>query len=221
MQLTVFNGSPRGRKSNSKIILDQFLSGFEATPGNSFELHYLNRLKETEHFVQAYAEAETVLIAHPLYTDSMPAIVKAFIEDLESLSGKEGNPTLGLIIQSGFVAAIHSRYVERYWEKFSRRLGSRYLGTIIKGGCEPLHRSEKQFQKVLDGFYELGKDFGETGQFNEKMVKKLAEPEKISTLMRLIVQLVWKVSGNGYWDDWLKENEAYEKSFAQPYVDTK
>jgi hypothetical protein len=219
MQLTVFNGSPRGRKSNSKIILDQFLSGFEATPGNSYELHYLNRLKDTENFVQAFAEAETVLIAHPLYTDAMPAIVKDFIEQLEPFVRRESNPTLGFIVQSGFVAAAHSRYVERYWEKFSRRLGSRYLGTIIKGGCEPLHRGEKQFQKVLKSFYELGKDFGETGQFDKKLVAKLAEPEKIPTMMRLIVQLVWKITGNGYWDDWLKENEAYERSFARPYTE--
>jgi len=219
MQLTVFNGSPRGRKSNSKIVLDQFLKGFEANPGNSYELHYLNRLKETESFVQAFGEAEIVILAHPLYTDAMPAIVKAFIEELEPLSGKESNPKLGLIVQSGFVAAAHSRYVERYWEKFSRRMDSPYLGTIIKGGCEPLHRGEKQFQKVLKSFYDLGKDFGETGQFDQKMVQELAKPEKIPTLMRLIVQLVWKISGNGYFDDWLKENEAYERSFARPYTE--
>jgi len=219
VQLTVFNGSPRGRKSNSKIILDQFLSGFEAAPGNSYELHYLNRLKESEQFVQAFGEAEIAILAHPLYTDAMPAIVKDFIEQLEPFVGRECNPTLGFIVQSGFVAAVHSRYVERYWEKFSRRLGSRYLGTIIKGGCEPLHRGEKQFQKVLEGFYGLGKAFGETGQFDEKMVEELAKPEKIPTLMRLVVQLVWKISGNGYFDDWLKENEAYERSFARPYVE--
>jgi len=71
----------------------------------------------------------------------------------------------------------------------------------------------------LEGFHELGKAFGETSQFNEKMVQKLAEPEKIPTLMRLLVRLVWKISGNEYWDDWLKENEAYERSFAQPYVE--
>ena len=217
MQLTVFNGSPRGRKSNSKIILDHFLRGFESNPKNSYELHYLNRLKDTEHFVQAFADAETVLLTHPLYTDAMPAMVKDFIEQLEPFVGRESYPTLGFIVQSGFVEAAHSRYVERFWEKFSRRLGSRYLGTIIKGGCEPLHRGEKQFQKVLKGFYELGKAFGETGQFDEKMVEELAEPEKIPTLMRLIVQLVWKISGNGYWDDWLKENKAYERSFARPY----
>jgi multimeric flavodoxin WrbA len=219
MQLTVFNGSPRGRKGNTKIVLDHFLNGFESNPKNSYEVYYLNRLKDTKISMQAFAEAETILLAHPLYTDAMPAIVKHFIEQLEPLVGRDSNPTLGIIVQSGFVAAAHSRYVEHYWEKLSRRLGSPYLGALIKGGCEPLHRGEKQFQKVLDGFYELGKEFGETGQFNENMVKKLAEPEKISTLMRLIVQLIWKVSGNGYWDDWLKENEAYESSFAQPYVD--
>jgi hypothetical protein len=219
MQLTVFNGSPRGRKSNSKIVLDQFLSGFEANPRNNYELHYLNRLNDTEDFVQAFEEAETVLLAHPLYTDAMPAIVKHFIEQLEPNVGRESNPTLGFIVQSGFVAATHSRYVERYWEKFSRRLGSRYLGTIIKGGCEPLHRGEKQFQKVLKGFYTLGQAFGETGQFDQKIVAELAEPEKIPTLMRLIVKLVWKITGNGYWDDWLKENQAYERSFARPYVE--
>ncbi len=217
MHLTVFNGSPRGRKSNSKIIMDEFLRGFESTRGNNYDLYYLNRLKDTDRFVQAFGEAETVVLVHPLYTDTMPAIVKAFIEELEPYSGREDNPTIGFIVQSGFVEAAHSRYVERYWKKLSKRLGSRYLGTIIKGGCEPMHRGEKQFQKVLKSFYELGKAFGETGQFDEKLVQKLAKPEKLSSTIRLIVQLVWKISGNGYWDDWLKENDAYERSFAKPY----
>ena len=57
MQLTVFNGSPRGRKGNSKIVLDHFLNGFESIPKNSYELYYLNRLKDTKILVQAFAEA--------------------------------------------------------------------------------------------------------------------------------------------------------------------
>jgi len=217
MRLTVFNGSPRGRKGNTNIILDHFLRGYEATPGNTYELYHLNRLKETEHFVQAFAQAETVVLAHPLYTDAMPAIVKAFIEQLEPYLDRDNKPAIGFIVQSGFVEAAHSRYVERYWEKLSRRLGSCYLGAIIKGGCEPLHRGEKQFQKVLVSFYELGKSFGEAGQFDEKMVKELAQPEKLSPLLRFIIQLVWKINGNGYWDTWLKENDAYERRDARPY----
>lgn len=217
MQLTVFNGSPRGRKGNSQIVLDQFLKGFNATPGNSYELYYLNRLQDTDQFVQSFGEAETVILAHPLYTDAMPAIVKAFIEELAPYRGRKNNPTLGFIVQSGFVEAAHSRHIERYWEKLSTRLGSPYLGTIIKGGCEPLHRMEGQFQKILGGFYDLGKTFGETEEFDQKMIREFAEPETIPTLMRLIVQLVWRFSGNSYWDEWLKENEASEMSFAKPY----
>ena len=66
MRLTVLNGSPRGKKSNTNVLLGHFLDGFEATPGNSYEMFYLNRLKETERFVGAFAEAEHVLLAHPL-----------------------------------------------------------------------------------------------------------------------------------------------------------
>jgi hypothetical protein len=217
MQLTVFNGSPRGRKSNSKIVLEHFLRGFGATPGNSYEIYYLNRLIDMEKHVNVFAEAETVLLVHPLYTDAMPAMAKLFIEALEPLSGREGNPTVGFLIQSGFQEAAHSRPVERYWEKFSQRMGCAYLGTIVRGGMEPLHRAPKQYSKILESINEIGRTFGETGQFDTGKLHALAGPEKLPWLMRTIVQLVWRFMGNPYWDDWLKENEALEESFAKPY----
>jgi len=55
----------------------------------------------------------------------MPGIVKVFIESLEPLCSREGNPDVGFIVQSGFPEAIHSRYVEKYLEKPSLRLGCR------------------------------------------------------------------------------------------------
>ena len=39
MQLCVFNGSPRGRKGNTSIILESFLQGFETSPGNSYDIY--------------------------------------------------------------------------------------------------------------------------------------------------------------------------------------
>lgn len=219
MQLTVFNGSPRGRKSNSKIVLDHFLRGFEATSENSYEIYYLNRLNDMEEHVKAFADAETVLLVHPLYTDAMPAMVKLFIEALEPLTGREGNPTIGFMVQSGFQEAAHSRPVEHYWEKFSQRMGCAYLGTIIRGGMEPLHRAPKQYRKILESINEIGQIFGETGQFDQEKIQALAGPEQLPWLMRTIVQLVWRFMGNPYWDDWLKENDALEESFAKPYVE--
>ncbi len=45
MKLTVFNGSPRGKGSNTRVFLEHFLKGFMIKEGNSFELVYLNRVK--------------------------------------------------------------------------------------------------------------------------------------------------------------------------------
>ena len=134
MQLTVFNGSPRGRKGNSQIVLDQFLKGFEATLGNSYELYFLNRLQDMDQLVQAFGEAETVLLAHPLYTDAMPAIVKAFIEELEPYLGRENNPSLGFIVQSGFVEAAR----QSLGISTVNRVGSVGLkvALVARGGCD-------------------------------------------------------------------------------------
>ena len=132
MKLTVYNGSPRAKGSNTKVLLEHFINGFVTTEGNTYELVYLVRVKESDNFVKLFQEAEQVLLAFPLYWDAMPAIVKVFIESLEPLCGREGNPDIGFMVQGGFPEAIHSHYVERYLEKLAGRLGWRYKGPVIK-----------------------------------------------------------------------------------------
>ena len=123
MKLAVFNGSPRGKDSNTKVLLEHFINGFMKTDGNTYEVAYLIRVKDRGSFINLFQEAEQVLLAFPLYDDAMPAIVKTFIESLEPLCRREGNPDIGFIVQSGFPEAIHSRYVERYLAKLAARLG--------------------------------------------------------------------------------------------------
>lgn len=220
MKLTIFNGSPRGKGSNTKVFLEHFLTGFEATPGNSYEIVYLNRVKQTERFVQAFAEAEHVLLAFPLYTDAMPGQVMAFIEALEPLCGREGNPDIGFIVQSGFSEALRFRGLEKYLQKLAMRLGSQYVGMIIKGGGEAARAYPQMFRKAFRSFTQLGKTFGETGQFDQALIQELAKPEKYSKLAARFWQWMSKTSfGTSYFDDQLKENGAYEQRFARPYVE--
>jgi len=220
MKLTVFNGSPRGKRSNTKILLEHFINGFMTTNGNTYEIFYLNRLKDSDKFVKSFQEAERVLLAFPLYTDAMPATVKTFIESLEPLCGREGNPDIGFIVQSGFPEAIHSRYVERYLEKLTRRLGCRYTGTVIKGGVEGIQvQPAWMTRKLFKSFYQLGKTFGETGKFDEQIMRKLAKPERYSKFGLLAFKLLDKIGlTKFYWAKMLKENDAYEKRFAKPYA---
>lgn len=216
MKLTIFNGSPRGKGSNTKVLVDQFLDGFMKGSGNSYKIVYLNTTKDFDYLVKMFEEAEKVLLAFPLYVDSMPAIVKTFIESLEPLCGRKENPDMGFLVQSGLPESIHSRYVERYLKKLSARLGCNYMGTIIKGGVEGVQAKPVWMNKKLfNSFYQLGKIFGETGKFDEEIVDRLAQPERYSKFYLWLFQLFGKF---WYWDAMLKKNNAYDKRFAKPYI---
>ena len=220
MELTVFNGSPRGKRSNTKILLEHFINGFMTTDGNTYELAYLNRVKDSDKFIKSFQEAEQVLLVFPLYTDAMPAMVKTFIESLEPFCRGEGNPAIGFIVHSGFPEATQSRYVERYLEKLTRRLGCKYTGTVIKGGTEGIQvQPPSMTRKLFKSFYELGKTFGKTGAFDKQIVLKLAKPERLTKFQLWAFRLLSKIGlTNFYWDSQLKKNNAYEKRFAKPYA---
>ncbi len=215
MELTIFNGSPRGEGSNTKILLEHFISGFMETEGNSYELSYLVRIKEGEQFVTLFQEAEHILLATPLYADAMPGIVKAFIESLEPLCGQKDNADIGFIVQSGFPEPIHSRYLERYLVKLSARLGCRYNGTVIRGAVEGIKVTpEFMNKKLFKTFYKLGITYGKTGKFDEKLVSQLARPEKLSRFQFWFTRII---SDAIYWNPMLKKNKAFKKRFDRPY----
>jgi NAD(P)H-dependent FMN reductase len=218
-KLIVFNGSPRGKEGNTKILVEKFIEGFEANKENSHELFYLRRTQDADRFHQAFANAEQVLLAFPLYTDAMPGLVKDFIELLEPFCGRKNNPGIGFMVHSGFPEATHSRYVERYLEKLAARLDCRYMGTLVKGGSEGVRvMPAKMNRKLFNTLSLLGKAFGETGQFDEALVQKLARPERYRKIQGLLFRLFLKTKlSTFFWDRQLKKNHAYEQRFARPY----
>lgn len=216
-KITIFNGSPRGRRGNTPILLGEFMQGF----GREYEIHHLVRIKDLQEQVRAFVEAECVWLGFPLYTDAMPGIVKHFIEALEPLRGRANNPPIGFLVQSGFPEALHSRYVERYLEKLAARLGSPYLGTIVKGNGEavrvlPPEATQGLFEK-LDS---LGSDFARTGQLNAETLRTIARPERFPAILGPVFQAFLHTSiGHAYFDNMLKQNGVYEQRFARPYVE--
>jgi multimeric flavodoxin WrbA len=218
--LTVFNGSPRGKTGNTQIVLEQLADGFETNAGHSHEIYHLNHVSDAERFRQAFAEAEHVLLGFPLYADAMPGIVKAFIEMLEPLCGRADNPSIGFLVQSGFPEAMHSRYVERYLEKLSVRLGCPYAGTIVKGGSEGVRSMPpEKNRKLSETLQQLGAIYGLTGQFDPALLGTLAKPERFPKWMTPVFQVMLKTKmANMMWDNPLKENGAYERRFARPYA---
>lgn len=221
MKISIFNGSPRIKTSNTKILLEKFTEGFMETPGNSFEVSYLcaNDNNPAAN-IKSYKESEAVIIAFPLYADAMPAKVKMFLESLKEFKGKKNNPPMGFIVQSGFPEGIHSAYVEKYLKKFCVRLGCLYLGTIIKGGVEGIQiMPPSMTKKLFADFKELGKIFGKTEYLDKAIITKMKLPYRLNPILFPLLWLV-KATGLGdfYWNNWLKRNKAFEKRFDRPYA---
>jgi NAD(P)H-dependent FMN reductase len=218
MKLVIFNGSPRKTKSNSKLLMDHFMTGYNEICDDLVDVHYLADRKKLEELKKDFVEAECVIFIFPLYTDCMPGVVKEFFEDILKL-GTVGAKKIGFIVQSGFLEAVHSIYLEPYLKKLTERLKYQYLGTIIKGGVEgirvmPPWMTGKLFKK----FRALGKFFAEKGAFNADIQAALRTPLRMSFIKRLIYRLISRTGlMDFYWNSNLKKNGAFKNRFAKPY----
>ncbi len=220
MKLLLINGSPRGKSSNTKILLDQFKEGFSKAE-NRFGVDEMYLVKEKDRLSagRLLLKYDAVILAFPLYTDSMPGIVKEFIETIDPERLLNHKFKLGFIVQSGFPESHHSSYIERYLIKLTDRLGAEYLGTIIKGGVEGIKIQPKWMTKYLASFHELGKQLALTWEFDEEIIFKLKNPVYLKGMKLTTYKLLMKTGlSNFYWDKQLKENNAYNNRFNKPYL---
>ncbi|MBA4384565.1 MAG: hypothetical protein C0410_07495, partial [Anaerolinea sp.] len=153
-------------------------------------------------------------------TDSMPGMVKHFIEALEPLVGQSGNPPIGFIVQSGFPEGLHSRFVERYLEKLAARLGSPYLGTIVKGNGEGVRiMPENMNRKLFEGLQTLGRNLANGEKLDEVTLSNIAKPESFPKVLAPIFQLFLHLPiAHSYFDGMLKKNGIYERRFDRPFM---
>jgi hypothetical protein len=218
--LLLLNGSPRGPRSNSIRMLSQVAIGWEAAGGAEPTVLHLAKRSDFECAVAEFANAETVLLGMPLYTDSMPGLVAEFIEALASLVGREGNPRVAFLVQSGFSEALHSRGLERYLAKLARRLGSPYAGTIVKGSGESLQvMPDESLGKVFGRLRTLGEQLACEGYFNPETLAQVAGTERLSPMIAATMSLAFKIPVTQfYWNSQLRKNGAWGKRFDAPYA---
>ena len=221
--LLLLNGSPRGERSNSMKMLARVAEGWAQGGGRTPEVLHLARKADFNCAVEAFVATDVMLLGFPLYTDSMPALVKAYIEALApyvSVAQSGGvNPARAFLVQSGFPEALHSRPVERYLEKLAPRLGSPYAGTIVRGGGESLQAMpDRANKKLWTRLRTLGGQLARDDHFGEAELKAVAGIERFSPVALTLLSLAVKLPiTQFYWNSQLKKNSAWDRRFAAPY----
>jgi hypothetical protein len=160
-----------------------------------------------------------VLLAFPLYWDGPPAPAVDLVQRLAPLVGRPGNPALLALVQCGFPEALHMRPIERWLEKLARRLGSRWLGAILKPGAEGM-RDRPPFMEraTLRGLERLGRTLASERRLEPSAVAALAGPERFAAgaLGPLRAALGLRL-GAWSWDRQLAANGALALRDARPY----
>jgi hypothetical protein len=222
--LLLLNGSPRGPRSNSMKMLARLADGWASAAagiGNAHTVEVLHLARRTDfaRAVKQFSRADVVLLGMPLYTDSMPALVKTYIEALAPYVGRPGNPRLGFLVQSGFSEALHSRPLERYLEKLTCRLGAAYAGTIVRGGGEALQAMPESASKKLWGQLQgLGRSLALDGRFDPALLAAVARTERFSGGKAAVMGVALRIPiSQFYWNGQLKKSGAWRRRFATPY----
>ena len=218
MRLTLFNGSPRGPKGNTEIVLQEFRAGFESAGGEAVDVHNLHTTRRMRAAVAAYGECEHALLAFPLYVHAMPGRVQQFIEAIAHLPPRQGRG-LAFIVQSGFSESRQSHWLAPALQRLPTRLGAVPTGLAIRGGMEGLRLMPPWMsRKPRRLFRKLGVSLATEGRFKPAVVKSLAVPVERNTMGRLLFRASrWTGLADAYWDSKLKKNGAWGQRLARPY----
>jgi putative NADPH-quinone reductase len=221
MRRLLLNGSPRGKESNSRLILSWIAEGLARAGIESPPVMDLARASEREALLQAFIDADEVVLAFPLYTDSMPALVKGFIESLAAvdpalLRGKR----VAFVVQSGFPEAIQTEAVAAYLARLSIRLAFVHVGTINKGGMEGIRVMPAYLvSRTRAGFIRAGCELAEIGQFSPALVSRMAGRRRLSLLQVLVYRALSRLGVlNLYWNSMLKKHGAFDRRFDAPFA---
>jgi hypothetical protein len=111
--------------------------------------------------------------------------------------------------------------VERYLARLTEKLGSPYLGTIVKGNGEGTRiRSAEGNQPLFENLLSLGRELRENGQLDPDILLDTAKPERYPLILAPIFKIILKMkSSHSYFDSMLIENQAYERRNDTPFLD--
>lgn len=200
MKIVVVNGSPKGRGSNTQIMVEAFLQG--AQEAGAETLNVLLAEKEIQHcrgcfscwlktpgrciieddmmrILAAADEADVLVLASPLYFDTISSMLKAFMDRMivkgdphfsKTASGesrhwkKPGDKTPRLLMMSncGFPERSHFQAMSHWVQRAALNMQTELLGEIYaaQGGLLatelPQVKSYRQWLKKAGGEIALG-----------------------------------------------------------------
>lgn len=201
------------------VLIKEFVKGFLENATNNYELIYMYSISNDE-LKQNFFDTENILYAFPLYFNAMPSRVKDFFEYLELNVCKPYKRKIGFLIQFGFPEAVNAKALINYLERYVRKSGNSYLGSLVLGRCEGIDKEACFFnRKGLRGMYLMGRSFGQRGEFNTQLIKKyIGTKDNFNFGIDILNKIFVSYINRFHWDKLLRKNGTIKQSFCKPYA---
>jgi hypothetical protein len=224
MRWVVYNGSPRGPKSNTHVMLEGVREGMTVIGALEWDEVFLHRTRHHQDAVDRIDGANGVMFGYPLYTDSMPAVMVQFLEilcaDPAAISAiRSREIPAAFLVHSGFPDGVHTAHLEDVHKRLCEATGLRYVGTIRKPGSEGVRLMPPKMQKRLfSTLRNAGSLLVNGGTIDPVMRDALARYERPGVFRQAALRVASAVGVTKiYWNQMLKQHNAREKRFDAPY----
>jgi len=144
MKALLLIGSPRLGKSASETLGGYLLEQL-AVRGAETEKHYIYPALKSEDklgaLISAVAQADLIILAAPLYVDSLPAAVIRFLETLARRLEeykRPGRQQFLAISNCGFPEAHHNDVALAIYRRFAHETGFDWAGGMARGAGEAI-----------------------------------------------------------------------------------
>lgn len=219
-------GSPKGKNSSSASLGAYLLNKIEKydIAVETVHLHseISNEAKRIQ-FLEKIEEADYIILAAPLYVDTLPAKVikalsliaenrkKLYVNDIKSAK----NQSFIAVVNCGFPEAEQNKTALKVYEQFAKEAKFKYLGGIAigMGGAvsgKSLAEMGGMAKNLIEGLDQAADDIVRDHRLSDSVIEKTSKP-LISQkwLYTLIGNFSWRFQGF--------QNGVYRKMNDKPY----
>ena len=202
-------GSPKGEKSTSASLGNYLVSKLEGF-GMIFEKAFIHRLVNREEKIQKLFRmidsADLIILAFPLYVDSLPApVIKAMelIKEEKDTSKSKKSQKFIAICNSGFPEASQSTVALQICRIFSNDCGFVWKGGVALGGGAaingiPLQKRGGMVRNVIKGLDILAYALKDGKDIPQEAIDLFSKKFIPSSLYKTFGNFGWKLQARKY-----------------------
>lgn len=136
MEITIINGSPKLGHSTTELLIEYLLP--QISDNNKIRIYSISKEDLTENQLSKIQNSDVLILAFPLYIDSIPSLLLKLFTKLEKRSFASKNTIVYCIINNGFFEGKQNYIAAMQIKNWCKRSNITYGQTVGIGAGEML-----------------------------------------------------------------------------------